>query len=69
MGVDDWKREERLNEAVKWKLGGMGRKLGGGVKQKLVDHELCAWGVDKLNFRAEMIKSLGRKRNCVWEKN
>lgn len=47
----------------------MGRKLGGGVKQKLVDHELCAWGVDKLNFRAEMIKSLGRKRNCVWEKN
>lgn len=38
------------------------------VKQKLGDHELCAWGVDKLKFRAEMIKSLGTKRNCVWGK-
>ena len=41
---------------------------GRNVKQKLGDHELCAWDVDKLNFRAEMIKSLGTKKNCLWEK-
>ena len=46
-----------------------GKKVGGGgVKHKLGDHELCAWGVDKLNFRAEMIKSIDTKRNCVWGK-
>lgn len=50
MGVDDWKREERLNEAVKWKLGGMGRKLGGGCQAKIRRPWIMCMGCGQIEF-------------------
>ena len=50
MGVDDWKREERLHEAVKWKLGGMGRKLGGEKQTKIRRQWIMCMGCGQIEI-------------------